>query len=72
MLNPEHYSSWVKLTRILAWINRFTLNCGLSREARASGELTSGEIKKAESYLIKQAQRIEFREEWAEVVTRNR
>ncbi|MEW8314042.1 MAG: hypothetical protein AB2658_03330, partial [Candidatus Thiodiazotropha endolucinida] len=66
-LNPERYSSWLKLTRVLAWINRFTHNCHLSKEARVSGELTSGEIHKAEIHLIKQAQRIEFREEWTAV-----
>lgn len=63
-LKPEKYSSWLKLTRIQAWINRFIENCKLPTGSRIDGELISDEIKKAEVQLIKQTQRSEFMDEW--------
>ena len=56
------YSSWLKLRRITAWVNRFITNCQKQKE-RTSGELQTDELKVAEVQLIKEAQRVEFKEE---------
>lgn len=55
-VDPHRYSSWNKLKRITAWINRFTDNCKKQKEERKSGELLTDEIKVAEIQLIKEVQ----------------
>ena len=64
-LNPTRYSSWKKLTRILAWINRFYQNCKQNdRTHRKIGELQPHEVINAEFHFIKKAQQEEFKEEY--------
>ena len=63
-LDPTHYSSWLKLRRIRARVNRFVQDCKKKPAARMIGELIAGELKRAEVQLIKQAQRHQFPEEW--------
>ena len=63
-LDPTHYSSWLKLRRIRAWVNRFVQDCKKKPAARIIGELIADELKRAEVQLIKQAQRHQFPEEW--------
>ena len=64
-LNPTRYSSWKKLTRILAWINRFYQNCKQNdRTHRKIGELQPHEVINAEFHFIKKAQQEEFNEEY--------
>ena len=63
-LDPTHYSSWLKLRRIRAWVNRFVQDCKKKPAARMIGELIADELKRAEVQLIKQAQRNQFPEEW--------
>ena len=46
-LVPNNYSSWLKLRRIQAWINRFVENCQKKRLDRMAGELMVDELKKA-------------------------
>lgn len=53
-LDPSHYSSWLKVRRIQAWVNRFIENCQRKNVDRMSGELVVDELKKAEIQLIKQ------------------
>ena len=36
-LEPERYSSWVKLKRVYAWVVRFLNNCRSNKEARVQG-----------------------------------
>ncbi|XP_064644713.1 uncharacterized protein LOC135498386 [Lineus longissimus] len=55
-LNPERYSSWVRLTRVSAWVQRFVDNCIQPADQRRHGELNAEEIQEAEQQLIKQAQ----------------
>lgn len=55
-LAPTRFSSWLKLTRIDAWVHRFLDNCQLPPGARLKGELTPEEIEDAENRIIKQAQ----------------
>ena len=64
LLAPHKYSSWLKLNRIQAWINRFVGNCQRKGTDRISRELTVDELQQAEIQLIKQTQRAEFPEEW--------
>ena len=64
LLAPHKYSSWLKLKRIQAWINRFVGNCQRKGTGRISRELTVDELQQAEIQLIKQTQRAEFPEEW--------
>ncbi|MCG8047968.1 MAG: hypothetical protein N0E48_20505 [Candidatus Thiodiazotropha endolucinida] len=63
-VDPHLYSSWLKLRRVTAWVNRLISNCQKQREERTSGELQTDEIKVAEIQIIKQAHRMEFKEEW--------
>ena len=55
-LNPQRFSSWTRLARVHAWVSRFLDNCCLSKEQRITGELTTEEIRNAESQIIAQAQ----------------
>ena len=64
LLAPHKYSSWLKLKRIQAWINRFVGNCQRKGTGRISRESTVDELQQAEIQLIKQTQRAEFPEEW--------
>ena len=64
-LDPSHFSSWLRLRRVLSWINRFINNCQKFRKDREYGELLSSELKNAEIQLIRYAQYTEFPEEWA-------
>ena len=63
-VDPKRYSSWLKLRRIQAWINRFIQNCQIPKSDRTTGELLAVELKKAKIQLIRYAQCTEFREEW--------
>ncbi|CAB4044354.1 Nucleotide-binding oligomerization domain-containing 2, partial [Paramuricea clavata] len=62
-LDPIRFSSWLRLKRVRAWINRFMNNCKQPRGKRTDGELTSEEINDSENQLIQLAQEIAFPEE---------
>ena len=62
-LNPERYSSVLRLSRVIAWINRFVTNARRLNAHRLSGPLTVQEIRDAEFDLIRQCQRDAFPEE---------
>ena len=66
-LQPKRYSSWTRLTRVLAWIYRFVNNCFLPIHKRSKGELLPEEIVDAEAELIKNAQREHFPDEYKAV-----
>ena len=63
-LKPRDYSSFLRLTRVLACINRFVDNGRKQKENRTSGELLSEELKRAEVQIIHHTQVIEFTDEW--------
>ena len=44
-LDPIRFSSWLRLRRVLSWINRFINNCQKFRKEREYGELLSSELK---------------------------
>jgi len=60
-LNPEHFSSWKRLIRILSWVIRFMRNCHVNKEHRTQEELILDELKDAEKQIVKSAQRKVFR-----------
>ena len=72
LLEPERYSSWLRLSRICAWINRFIHNCSSPKEYRTSEILHSNEMKRAEIQLIRLAQRKAFKDEWKALSTGKR
>ena len=63
-IDPCQYSSWLRLRRVLAWVNRFVDNCHKTQRERNVRELRNDELKAAEIQLIKQEQSKEFKEEW--------
>ena len=62
-LEPARYSSWTRLTRVQAWVNRFLQNCQLLPTERTRGELTAEEIQDASMLLIRYCQQDSFSEE---------
>ena len=64
-LDPSHFSSWLRLRRVLSWVNGFINNCQKFRADREYGELLSSELKNAKLQLIRYAQQTEFPDEWA-------
>ena len=63
-MDPSRYSSWLKLRKIQAWVNRSIENLQKSKGERTSGELSADELNRAEIQLIKETQCFYFREEW--------
>lgn len=55
------YYSFVRLVRVLAWVNRFIDNCRLERGERLEGTLCTAEIEDAEITIIKHAQKESFK-----------
>ena len=56
LVDPNGYSSWLKLKRIQAWVDRFIPNCQKLKTDRLTGELSAGELNQAEIKLIKETQ----------------
>ena len=57
---PSKYSRWLRYRRVAAWVRRFAHNAGahISDEStRRSGPLSSGELKDAEVWILKQTQK---------------
>ena len=63
-LDPARYSSFVRLVRVLAWVNRFIDNCRLKRQERRGGTLCIAEIEDAEIMIIKNTQKESFKAEY--------
>ena len=61
--DPTTCSSWVKLTRVTATVNRFAENCRSPMTLRKTGDLTLEEIVSLEMHIIQVAQQDEFQEE---------
>ena len=68
IIDPINYSSWLKLRRIVAWVNRFIENCKRDVAVRMTGELIADELKRSELQLVRQAQQSEFQDEWKALV----
>lgn len=63
-LDTTRFSSWVNLTRVSAWVNRFVNNCRVKKPERTSGELSPEEIRDVENEIIKNAQKNAFPKEY--------
>ena len=63
-LHPSNWSSWLRLTRVCAWVLRFVLNCRSPRQERLSESLSPEEIENAEILIIREAQQAAFTEEY--------
>ena len=59
-LDSTRVSSWLRLKRVRAWINRFMNNCKQPKDKRTNGELTSEEISDSENQLFQLAQESAF------------
>ncbi|XP_068720412.1 uncharacterized protein [Montipora capricornis] len=62
-LKPQKYSSWSKLARVTARVDRFIENCSLPADLRREGSLKPDEVATSESRYIRQAQQEVFAEE---------
>ena len=67
-LDPVNYSSWTRLTRVQAWVNRFLINCRSQTEQRSFGNLLSEEIHDAANQIIVVAQKKTFPDEWKSLI----
>ena len=67
-LDPTHYSSWLKLQRIVAWVNWFIENCKRDVAVRMTGVLIADGLKRSQIQLARQAQQSEFQDEWKPLV----
>ena len=63
-LHPSNWSSWLNLTRVVAWTLRFVANCRSHRQERRKGSLSPEELQNAEIRIIRDAQQEEFSEEY--------
>ena len=50
------FSDYVKVKRVLGWVNRFCNNVKLPKKSRVKTKLSCSEIEKAEVYLLKMVQ----------------
>ena len=67
-LQPSRFSSWNRLVRVRAWVQRFVNNCRAPISGRSSGELKCQEIADAEIGIIREAQQEAFCEEYKALV----
>eukprot|EP00794_Sanderia_malayensis_P010469 gene10469-11564_t len=63
-LEPSRFSSWLRLTRIVAWVYGFLSNCRTTQNRIIQHELTDKEIKDAEVCVIREMQKEIFAEEY--------
>ena len=68
-LEPLRYSSWSKLTRVSAWVDRFLENSPLPAALRREGTIQPDEVASAWMRIIKHAQQEVFKEEIQAVKT---
>ena len=63
-LHSSNWSSWLRLTRVCAWVLRFVENCRSPHQERLSESLSPEEIENAEILIILEAQQAAFTEEY--------
>ena len=64
LVDPSRYSSWLRLRRIQAWVDRFIDNCQKPKADRTTGGLSVEELNQVEIKIVKETQRRNFPEEW--------
>ena len=62
-LSPCRFSSWSRLVRVLAYVQRFITNCRRKKDERGQGSLKLDEISDAEHVLIRHCQHDSFQDE---------
>eukprot|EP00112_Aurelia_sp_Birch-Aquarium-sp1_P012313 Seg259.12 transcript_id=Seg259.12/GoldUCD/mRNA.D3Y31 product="hypothetical protein" protein_id=Seg259.12/GoldUCD/D3Y31 len=67
-LDPSHFSSWLRLTRLVAWVCRFLDKCRTAKEERIHGEFTHEEIENAEIHIIREVQQDAFATEYQQLL----
>jgi len=55
-LQPCKFSSWSRLVRVRAWIQRYVNNCRRRIDERSPGSLSCREVADTENEIIKEAQ----------------
>ena len=67
-LNPTCFSDWIRLLRLHAWVMRFIRYTIVQTYKRFTGTLSAEEIHEAELFIIKNAQRDIFGDEYKALV----
>ncbi|XP_062702149.1 uncharacterized protein LOC134285445 [Aedes albopictus] len=67
VVNVERFSTWKRLHRVVAYVHRFFKNCQLRhrQQSKVTGPLKMDELRRAEQYLIRQAQQDAYADEIA-------
>ena len=63
VMNVSNHSSYRKLLRVTALVQRFVQNCKLSHEEQSVGTITSRELRSAERLLLQHCQATEYSDE---------
>ena len=63
-LDPEIFSSWIRLVRVTAWVYRFIFNSKTSNNDKIQGELSVEELDDSQFCIIKKAQLEGFKDEY--------
>ncbi|XP_052806668.1 uncharacterized protein LOC128235920 [Mya arenaria] len=67
-LEPKHFSSWTRMLRVFAWVNRFITN-GRTKKQSESDILTYVELNRAENRYILYAQKEAFPNEYSALLS---
>ena len=73
VIEPCHYSSWTKLLRLTAWVQRFVHNARSRTQSvndEFTGPLTADEMRRAELYWLRQVQQNCFANEVASMMAK--
>ena len=66
-IDPERFSSWTKLTRVVSWVRRYITNFAATHSPKPrdliTGELSCEEIAMAETVMLKRVQEDSFVDE---------
>ena len=63
-IDPQRYSSWLRLKRVLAWVHCFIDNCQMGKVNRISEKHHTNELRVAEVHFVKEVQYMDFNEDW--------
>jgi hypothetical protein len=63
VVDLKRFSTWIRATRVLAWVKRFAKNARWSQD-QIQGEMTLEELKKAELDLVRIEQRVAYPQEY--------
>ena len=63
-IDLKRFSSWIRLKRVVAWINRFVSNCGSPKGEKVLCQTISvDELDAAETHIVKEVQQEAFKDE---------